>query len=172
MIVFLIRASATATSASATFSSAAASSSLRRFLRAAVYTLILAASLKYGAMNHPRVTLELALANPQRYDKVLVDTVVEGRVFSVEQNGIILRAGEHLIPVRGRIESANPGDFIFIRALFHEQGWLELKAARVAKGRRSKIVLSALAAAAVLCLFVRHYRFDFRRLLFLEDRRA
>lgn len=143
-----------------------------RLLRAAIYALILAASMKYGATNHPRVTLDLALANPQKYDNMLVDTVVEGRVFSVEQNGIILRSGEHLIPVRGRIESADPGDFISLRALFHKQGWLELKEARVAKGRRGKIVLSALTATVVLCLFVRHYRFDFRRLFFLERRRA
>jgi hypothetical protein len=70
--------------------------------------------------------------------------------------------------VNGTIQELNKNDHIDIVAIFHKEGYLELKEFHVRKFRRSKIFLSILPILFVTWLFFRRYRFDKAKGIFVE----
>ncbi len=110
----------------------------------------------------------MCLNDPLRYDGKEIGVGTEATVVEILADGFLLRQMGQTIRVEGNSQNASPGDFVRLSAVFHRQGYLELRHLYVAKGRRLKIVLSIIPALLVLFLVLKTYRFDWRRLLFTE----
>ena len=139
-----------------------------RWVRISGLLLILAGLLYYGHRFNPEIKLSMCLKNPTRYDGREIPVGTEARVIKRLADGFILQEMNHTIHVKGANQEISPGEYVRIRAIFHKEGYLELKRIYVAKGRRLKIFLSIVPAVLVLSLLFKIYRFDWRRMLFTE----
>lgn len=130
--------------------------------------LSLIALVWYGYRFHPRVTLQMCLDDPLEYDGMEIGVGTEAKVTDLLPDGFIVKEVGSTFPVKGNPQDASLGDFVRMRAVFHKEGYLELKRLQVAKGRYTKIVVSVAPALLVLFLLFRTYKFDWRRILFKE----
>ncbi len=110
----------------------------------------------------------MCLRDPLRYDRQEIGVGTEAKVVEIFPGGFMLQEMGRTIRVEGNSLNALPGDFVRLRAVFHKEGYLELKHLYVAKGRRLKIVISILPALLVLFLILKSYKFNWRRMLFTE----
>ena len=110
----------------------------------------------------------MCLNDPLRYEGQEIGVGTEATVVEILPDGFLLREMGQTIRVEGDPQNASPGDLVRLRAVFHRQGYLELRHLYVAKGRRLKIALSIVPALLVLFLVLRAYRFDWKRMLFTE----
>lgn len=130
--------------------------------------LSLVALVWYGYRFNPRVTLQMCLDDPLKYDGMEIGVGTEAKVTQLLPDGFIAKEVGHTIRVKGNPQNASLGDFVRMRAVFHKEGYLELKRFQVAKGRYTKIVVSIAPALLVLFLLFRTFKFDWRRMLFRE----
>ncbi len=122
----------------------------------------------YGYINNPSISLSMCLDNPQQYDGQIIEIGTEITVARVWQNDFTLRQMDKEIPVYGDNSNLNINDFIYLRAIFHKEGFLELLQIRAAKLRRIIIWISVPPVLLVLVLFFRQYRFNIRSVQFEE----
>lgn len=122
----------------------------------------------YGYRFHPRVTFQMCLDDPLRYDGMEIGVGTEAKVSQLLPDGFVVKEVGGTFRVKGNPQDASLGDFVRMRAVFHKEGYLELKRLQVAKGRYTKIVVSIAPALLVLFLLFRTYKFDWRRILFRE----
>ena len=104
------------------------------------------------------------------YDGRTIAIGTEITVQEILQDGFTIKQFGHIIKVKGQAENIAPDDFITLSAVFHKQGWLELKSYHIAKNRRFKIFVSIFPALLVLVIFFKSFRFDFKRFVFTENR--
>lgn len=133
------------------------------FLAAAMLFL-----LWFGKTHNPAITLQMCLADPQTFDNTLIKVGAETIVARVTEDGFVIRQMGAEIPVRGANQGIKPGEFIYLLAVFHQPGWLELKRLHIAKFRRAKIAVSILPIPLIAFLFLKKYRFSWRRFEFVE----
>lgn len=110
----------------------------------------------------------MCLKDPLRYDGQEIGVGTEATVVEILPDGFLLHEMGQTIRVEGDPQNASQGDFVRMRAVFHKQGYLELKHLYVAKGRRLKILVSIVPALLILFFVLRTYRFDWKQLLFIE----
>ena len=139
-----------------------------RWIRISGLLLILAGLLYYGHQFNPEINLSMCLKDPTRYDGREIPVGTEAKVIKRLADGFILQEMGHTIRVKGDLQDIAPGEYVRMRAIFHKEGYLELKRIYVAEGRRLKIFLSIVPAVLVLFLLFKIYRFDWRRMLFVE----
>ena len=139
-----------------------------RWVRIFGLILILAGLIHYGYRFNPEINLSKCLIDPARYDGREVAVRPEAKVIKRLPDGFVLQVMGHIIRVKGDPQNISQGDYVVMRAIFHKEGYLELKRIYVAKGRRLKILLSIVPAVLVLFLFFKIYRFNWRRMLFAE----
>lgn len=139
-----------------------------RWILISGFLIVLVGLVWYGYEYNPTVSLQMCLNDPLLYDGREIDAGMETKVVEIIPDGFILQQGGRTIRVMGDRQNASPGDYVGLQAVFHKEGYLELKSLYVAKGRRLKIVLSALPVLLVLFLLFKNFRFDWRRLLFIE----
>lgn len=142
--------------------------SLKRWILTFGLLFVLGGLLWYGYRNNPSLSLEMCLRDPLRYDREEIGVGTEAKVVEILPDGFLLKEMGRTIRVKGDPQNASPGDFVRLRAVFHRQGYLELKHLYIAKGRRFKIYISIVAALLILFLVLRTYRFDWRRMFFTE----
>ena len=130
--------------------------------------LSLVALVWYGNRFHPRMTLQMCLDDPVKYDGMEIGVGTEAKVTKLLPDGFIVREVGSTFRVKGNSQDASLGDFVRMRAVFHKEGYLELTRLQVAKGRYTKIVVSIAPALLALFLLFRTYKFDWRRMLFKE----
>lgn len=130
--------------------------------------LILGVLVWYGYRFNPKVTLKMCLDDPIKYDGMEIGVDTEAKVTELLADGFIVKEVGHTIRVKGNPQNASSGNYVRMRAVFHKEGYLELKRLYVAKGRRTKIVVSIAPALLVLFLLFRTYLFDWRRIIFRE----
>ena len=130
--------------------------------------LSLIALVWYGYRFNPRVMLKMCLDDPIKYDGIGIEVGTEAKVTKLLPDGFIVKEAGRTIRVKGNPQNASMGDFVRMRAVFHKEGYLELKRLQVAKGKYIKIVVSIVPALLVLFLLFRTYKFDWHRILFRE----
>lgn len=139
-----------------------------RWIKVAGLILALLVLAAYGYMNYPGLTLPMCLDNPGEYDGREVSLGTETRVEEILPGGFRVRQWGRYIRVEGDPQDAEVGDFVQLLAVFHREGFLELKRLYVAKNQRKKILVSILPALLVLGLFFRKYNFTWTKKRFEE----
>jgi hypothetical protein len=142
--------------------------SFSRTAKVIVCLLLMLGLLAYGKLFNPAVTLEMCLEDPERFDGKLIGVGMEATVVELLSEGFIIREMGKTIKVIGTAEDIKPGDYITISAVFHKEGWLDLKASYVATYRRLKMVVSLFPALLIIASFFIKYRFDFVQFEFCE----
>jgi len=122
----------------------------------------------YGKVYNPAVTLEMCLIQPDKYDGRTIAIGTEITVHEIFPDGFTIKQFGRIVKVKGRAGNIAPDDFITLSAVFHKQGWLELKSYHVAKKRRFKIFVSIFPALLVVFIFFKSYTFDLKRFVFTE----
>lgn len=131
-----------------------------RFLRIAIYLVILAGLMYYGRFYNPTLTLNDCLQQPEKYDGAYLELANELTVRAVYPDSFLIHQAGHIVKVVGHAPAIGVNDFIALKAVFHKAGWLELVGVRVAEQRRAKIWISVLPVLLVLYLFFRQFRFN------------
>lgn len=139
-----------------------------RWVLTSGFLLLLIGLIYYGYRYNPRVNLSMCLNDPLKYDRYEVSIGTEAKVVERLSDGFILQEMGHTIRVKGDPQNVSPGDYVRLRAIFHKEGYLDLKLLYVAKGRRLKILVSIAPVVLVLFLFFRTYRFYGRRMIFTK----
>ena len=130
--------------------------------------LVLAILVWYGYHFRPKMTLKMCLDDPLRYDGKEIGVWAESKVVELLPDGFLVKEMSYTIRVVGDPQNASPGDYVRMRAVFHKEGYLELKRLYVAKEKRLKIVVSIVPVLLVLFLLFKTYRFDWSRMFFRE----
>jgi hypothetical protein len=133
---------------------------------------LLATLTYYGYRAYPEVRLVDCLRDPERFDGVSITVGTEATVGQILEDGFVVRQMGRLVRVQGDPGDARVGDFVRLQAQFHKDGHLTLQRLYVAKKRRAKLAISLLPALLVAVLVVRSYRFDRKRLCFVERRQC
>jgi len=103
------------------------------------------------------------LATPSACDGKLLSTNAGGKVESVEVWGFWVRNGDQRVRVIGDVPNVRAGDTVFLKAVFHQEGYLELQQIYVSKYRDVRALVSLPAVAWAAWVFWRTYRFDLAR---------
>ena len=140
----------------------------RQWLRIFLYLLVLTGFVFYGKQYNPTVTLQMCLQNPHQYDGILLNVGGEAKVAAVSEGRFTIEQLGKRIEVVGFHPEIKPDEFVMLEAVFHQEGWLELRRVYVAVFRRYKIYVSLLPLVIVFILFLRSFRFDCRRMFFYE----
>ncbi|MDI6793510.1 MAG: hypothetical protein QME81_11705 [bacterium] len=107
------------------------------------------------------------LADPEQFDgKEIVAFYKEVKFLT--EDGFQLKDGKDEIPVTGQIPGVKEGDFISLTAIFHREGYLELKRFHIHYGRQLKQVVSLVPFLLILIFFFKQYRFDWKRKVFTQ----
>jgi len=141
---------------------------MTRALRVAALLLLLALLIWYGATHNPVVTLAMCLAEPERYHGRRIEVANETVVEEIFSDRFTIRYLGHIVTVRGDTSGVKKGEFLSLVVVFHQEGWLELEKFHIAIYRRWKIWVSVLPVILFAVLFLRHYRFNARRLHWQE----
>ena len=128
---------------------------------------LVAATCFYSYFASPLPSLRDCLSVPQSCDGKVLSTNAGGKVESVEAWGFWLRNRGQRIRVVGRAPDVRAGDTVFLEAVFHEEGYLELRQVYVSRYRQERIWVSLPAVAWVVWVFLRTYRFDLARRVFV-----
>ncbi|MBC7187997.1 MAG: hypothetical protein H5U38_13265 [Calditrichaeota bacterium] len=144
----------------------------RRLVTIGLLLCLLAVLSYYGYRAYPEVRLIDCLRDPERFDGVSITVGNEAKVWQIVEDGFVVRQMGRLVRVQGDPGTARVGDFVRFQAQFHRDGHLTLQRLYVAKRRRAKVAISLLPALLVAVLVVRSYRFDRRRLCFVERRQC
>jgi len=129
---------------------------------------VLTALVTYGYLHNPVGQLSKCLADPLRYDGQQIFVDIEAKVVELLPNGFIIKELGQMIRVSGNTQTASPGDFVRLRAIFHKERYLEIIELHVAKRRRAKIFISIVPVFLILWLLFRTFRIDWPYLLFRE----
>jgi hypothetical protein len=116
--------------------------------------------LVYGYITFPFITLNDCLEAPKQYDGRTVQVGAGSTVYALSDTGFVIEYLNRLIPVRGNTPPLTPGEFITVRGVFHQEGWVELKKYRILHNRHEKIWFSLIPVIGVGGLLVLHYRWN------------
>ncbi|HDQ44217.1 MAG TPA: hypothetical protein ENN17_01795 [bacterium] len=136
-----------------------------------IAVMLLAAGLTgllyYGAAGNPWVMLHEALARPDEYDGRVINLFVFPKIERIHADGFDIReANGHPIRVYGDPAGLRAGEYVGLNAVFRKEGYLVALEASVSERRRYKVFLSLFPVAVVGFLFMRTFRFNFRKMQF------
>jgi hypothetical protein len=126
----------------------------------------------YGYRAYPEITLADCLKDAERHDGAMITVGTEATVAQLLPDGFVVRQMGRLLRVVGNPAAARVGDFVRLRAQFHKEGYLTLERLYVAKKRRVKVAISLLPAILIVAMVAHTYRFDRRRLCFVEKKQC
>ena len=98
----------------------------------------------------------------------VIDVGNEAVVVDLLDDGFVIRQLGKDVRVKGDTKGVKRGEYVILQAKFHKPGRLEANEIRIAKKRRSKIVLSIFPAIFIIFYFLKKYRFSFHDLYFEE----
>ena len=143
-------------------------SSRYRWAKIAALAVALAALCWHSYAHNPEFTFWECQAAPDRCDGQEIEVINNPVAGSLTGDGFILLQLDHRIPVVGAVAGLREGEDVSLRAVYHRQGYLELREARVSKLRTVRKLVSLSPLLIVAWLIGRRYRFDFRRGLLVE----
>lgn len=130
-----------------------------RALRILFYLFILGGLIVYGAARFPHPTLSMCLAEPSRYDGVVIHVGNETTVPAVEDSSFTILYLGRPVYVQGCLPPSSIGKFVNFNARFIAPDRLQAQEVRVAVGRRWKIWVSIAPAVVMIGWFFRRFRF-------------
>ncbi len=131
-----------------------------RFFRILMLLLLESILLAYGYVMFPFTTLNDCLEAPSQYDGRTVQVGAGSIVHALSDTGFVIQYLNDLIPVQGNTPPLTPGEYITVRGIFHQEGWIELKKYRILHNRREKIWFSLIPVIGVGGLLVLHYKWN------------
>ena len=143
-----------------------------RGIRIGVYVLVLLGMIWYGKAYNPAISLQTCLQHPERFDGRRIEVATEVTVVQTWPESLLVRQMGKEVKVIGSPGDAAPGDYVSLVALFRAPARLELEMLHPAKGRRAKIIWSALPPLVLAGFWLRSYRFDPRRFYWQERKRC
>lgn len=145
---------------------------IKRLLFIGACLLLLVILVAFGYIKNPAITLSMCLENPAHFDHQIVELGNEATIARLWDGGFTLRQMGLEIPVYGHHSELALNDYVYLKAVFHQEGHLELVSLRVAKMRRAKIWTSVPPMMLILGMFFFRYRFDFRHFQFTERKKC
>ena len=139
-----------------------------RWMRIFALACILTALVVYGYYHNPNVTLEMCLANPEKYDGYTISISTEPTIAEIHDGWFIFNQLGRRHKVIGDAGSGSVGDFFSMKAVFNKDSDIELVGLHIAKARRWKIVVSILPVLVVVFLFIKYYRFNWNTFTLIE----
>lgn len=143
-----------------------------RWLKMAALALVILAAGWYRH-RHRKVTIYDCVAAPDTYDRIPV-ALGNLRAKNVTSEGFEIVVGGRELRALGPTRDLREGEYIEAYATFHRQadlGYIQIEELFIRRGRVLKIIISALAVPILAWLFLREYRFDPRRFIFLARQR-
>ena len=90
------------------------------------------------------------------------------KVLKVGPGYFEIKEGDLTVEVRGDIPGLKAGDIITVKGIFKKEGYLSLKSFYLSRYRNLKYIVSCLGVILPFVLFLINFRFDCRRLVWLE----
>ena len=122
----------------------------------------------YSQHKYREFSLQDCLSNPEHGDGVTLKFGGNSKAGEVSEDRFELVRGKDKMTVMGRVGDLKKNDYIVMKAIFHKEGYLELKDIHVRKLRRLKIYLSVLPVFLVVGLILRQYKFDLKKRVLVE----
>ena len=129
-------------------------------------TIILACL--YSKSRYENLTLHECLTSPGQCEGAVLKLGNNTRTGKVHEDSFEIRNGADKITVVGSADGLKTNDYIEMIAVFHKEGYLELRDIYVRKLRMIKIVVSVLPVLLTTWLFARRYKFELSRRMFIE----
>lgn len=145
---------------------------LSRWYIISICLILLIALVIYGSVKNPAITLSMCLENPSRFNHRVVELGNEATVARLWNGGFTMRQMGREISVYGDNSGLKLNEYIYLKAIFHQEGHLELLQLRLAKLRRAKIWTSMPPMILIVGMFFYRYRFDFRQFHFKERKKC
>lgn len=140
---------------------------MKRLIQIIFFLALLLLLSWYGANYNPWTTLGDAVASPDEYDGRLINLFIYPKITALYEDGFQIRQVDGLsMKVYGDTTGLKTGEYVGLQAVFHREGYLTATQASIAKNRKYKVFLSLFPVAFVLLLFLKFYRFDFRKFQF------
>ena len=139
----------------------------KRLVPILILFLILILLCIYTGRNHPWITIEECLQNPEKYNDKLITEYWEPQIGKIYADGFRL-IQRHAPSIRVYCDTTGlkTGEFVGLKAYFKKEGYLRAEQAFVATNRRYKIWLSVIPVILVLFLFFYNYTFNPRKFQF------
>jgi hypothetical protein len=116
--------------------------------------------------NHPWISLNECMSDPERYDGKRVWQFREPRVGKIESEGFwLLQRQGVTVFVKCDTSGLKDNSYLGMVAVFHKPGMLEAERIQLAPKRREKMAVSLIPAVAVCLLLIRSFRFDRKRMV-------
>lgn len=122
----------------------------------------------YSQYRYGNLTLHECLTSPDQCDGASLKLGNNTRAGKVREDGFEILKGDNKITVIGSADGLKTNDYVEMIAVFHKEGYLELKDIYVRKLRELKIFISVMPVLFVLWLFIKQYRFDLTRKAFIQ----
>ncbi len=139
---------------------------ITRSIRVTLYLIILCFLVFYGKYNNPTITLTMCDSDPEKFDNSFLEIGNEITVKTIYQDSFFVHQNGNFYKVVGQSENLIPNQFISLKAIYHQDGWLELVDYHVSEKRRVKIWVSVFPVLIVLVLFFKRYTFSFKNFYF------
>ncbi|MFC2061951.1 hypothetical protein ACFLUV_05510 [Elusimicrobiota bacterium] len=124
--------------------------------------------------NSVEIKLSDCLADPAAYNLTELKIANDAVILNVKYNSFTILSRGNTIPVKitgnQRINESAVGRYISLAAVYHKEGYLEMKKYHVHYFRRIKMLVSVIIAAIISIIFLLNYRFDFKKLVFEEKK--
>jgi hypothetical protein len=102
--------------------------------------------------------------NPKIYDGHTVTSFSEPRIGQIYSDGFqLIQKDSPPIRVLADTAGLETGEFVGLKAVFHDEGYLTAVSIHVAHYRRSKIWISVIPAVIVLFFMIRYFRLNIKK---------
>jgi hypothetical protein len=135
--------------------------------------ILIAGLCVYAKFNHPWISLNECLSNPERFDGATVYQFREPRVGKIERDGFwLLQRQGPTVFVKSDTAGLKENSYLGMVAVFHKTGTLDAVRIQLAPKRREKMAVSLLPAVVICFLLIRAFRFDRNRMEFRPRKHA
>jgi hypothetical protein len=137
---------------------------VKRFLSLSILFILLVCLSLYGKYHHPWINLQMCQKNPKIYDGHTVTSFSEPRIGQIYSDGFqLIQKDSPPIRVLADTAGLETGEFVGLKAVFHDEGYLTAVSIHVAHYRRSKIWISVIPAVIVLFFMIRYFRLNIKK---------
>ncbi len=129
------------------------------FTKMMFFTTIILVSLFYGAWRGPVIipTIEAYLKNPQKYEGHAI-TLSKRLVAEVERDRFTVITDKKRVTVSGSVPGLEEGDYIDLKAVFHNEAPLILEKAYIRENRWVKYLISIVPVPFIIFLFFKEFK--------------
>ncbi len=123
-------------------------------------------SLSYFSVHdHPWISVADCLGNPEKYDGTVITSYYEPKIGEIYTDGFELLQ-KHYPSIRVYADTTGliQGEYVGLKAIFYEEGYLKAVDLIIAKKRREKIWISVLPTILIGILLLKYFRLNWKPL--------